>query len=274
MNKNWRVVIDAEPRDGAMNMALDEILMKRQSSGDSPPTIRFYQWKPVAISIGQFQNIDSINLQRCNEKDVDVIRRITGGRAILHKNDVTYSVIAPESDLRVSGRLMDTYKKISNALLEGLKLLGVQAELSSGERGAGNGSTVCFNSTARYELTALGRKLIGSAQCRRFGAVLQHGSLPLVNEIDFFLNLLRFSSKEKCERARNLHTKKATSLDMVFGRHKDFTTVSSALLSGMLTAFEMVVDISPFTNDELAHAEFIRRTKYATDNWNLFGKAE
>lgn len=274
MKNNWRVVIDSEPRNGSMNMAIDEMLMRRQDNGESPPTIRFYQWKPVAISLGQFQNIDSINLQRCDEKNVDIVRRITGGRAILHKNDVTYSVVAPDTNRIVSGKLMDTYKKISVALLEGLKILGVQAELSAGEHGSGSRDTVCFNSTARFELTTLGKKLIGSAQCRRYGAVLQHGSLPMVSEIEFFLNLLQFSNVEKYEKAKAIYLRKAASLDQVFEKCNDFKTITAALLKGMLNKLQIEADVFSFSDEELAHADFIRSKKYANDNWNLFGKTE
>ena len=180
----WRLIIELEPQDAYTNMAVDEALLDGQIGGGSPSTIRFYSWRPPAISLGYTQEIATIDLESCRISGIGLVRRITGGRAILHEDDFTYSITAREDNPIVQGTLMDTYRKISQALLAGLQQLGVQADFAPGDRNPDAspslrwcGGLLCSLFSIRAYVN--GKKIIGSAQRRKQGAVLQQGSLPL-----------------------------------------------------------------------------------------------
>ena len=177
----WRC-LDTGSRPGAFNMAVDEALLKGAGAG---PVLRFYGWDPPAISFGNAQEPQrEVDVDKCRAAGLDLVRRPTGGRAVLHWHELTYSVVCTEDDAALGGRVEDTYCRIGHCLVEGLRCLGVEAELErarsrpAAPRGPGT-TAPCFSSTARWEVKYRGRKLIGSAQRRASGAILQHGSLPL-----------------------------------------------------------------------------------------------
>ena len=293
----WRVIIDLE-QDAYTNMAVDEALFEGQIGGGSPPTVRFYSWRPPAISLGYAQKIETIDLESCRFSGISMVRRITGGRAILHEGDFTYSITAREDNPVVQGTLMDTYRKISHALLAGLQQLGVQAAFSPGDKdpdtGAGSvpasapgalwarrphpvapgasGAAACFAATSRYELTVKGKKIIGSAQRRKQVAVLQQGSLPLQDNSKKLFNLLQFSDPGQRASAHERYLKKATSLYEVLCRPVTFDDVASAFLRGMRSAFQVELASGCLHPDEIAQAERLRGSKYSSHAWNFTAK--
>jgi len=163
-------------------MCFDEALAEHLQHGAGAPTVRVYQWQHWAVSLGYHKSIEEIDQLRCQARGIDIIRRPTGGRAILHAEELTYSVVLP-----VDGRsTLQVYNEISNALVRGLKLFGVEVALQRTqpnfpEQYRRPSSIPCFASSARYEIEWHGRKLVGSAQRRYTGGVqdvvLQHGSL-------------------------------------------------------------------------------------------------
>ena len=182
MNK-WRL-IDSGPNLGVYNMAVDEELLARAQAGEQIPVLRFYTWAPAAVSIGRFQKIeDAVNAGACERRGIDIVRRITGGRAVLHYRELTYSIIARTDDPLFPANVLDTYKLIAAALLQRIRNLGVPAEMVS--RSNRHTALViknakdpaCFSSPSWYEILVHGRKIIGSAQRRLSGAFLQHGSI-------------------------------------------------------------------------------------------------
>jgi lipoyl(octanoyl) transferase len=169
----WRLILDGA-QTGAWNMAVDEALLLAQVPG-SAPVLRCYAWNPACVSIGRFQT-SKIKIQ--NSK-LPFVRRPTGGRAIWHQHEVTYAVILREEILpREARSVVGSYEWLSRAFIEGLQSLGVQAQLAPGHKGALREEN-CFASSARSDFLVDGRKLIGAAQCRKNGAILQHGSLLL-----------------------------------------------------------------------------------------------
>ena len=177
----WRLIRDGAC-DGDYNMALDTAIADAVAAGESPPTLRIYRWNRPTISVGRLQNVaEGIDLAFCEEHDVPLVRRPTGGRAILHKDDVTYSVAVKASDIASGGSVVESYKWISRGLVAGLVRVGIDAEMGNGRdsRADRKRSADCFRSTARSDVMAEGRKVIGSAQCRRRGAILQQGTIPL-----------------------------------------------------------------------------------------------
>jgi lipoate-protein ligase A len=183
MTISWKL-IDSGPNLGAYNMAIDEELLARAQKKKIAPILRFYTWSPPAVSIGRFQKIEeAVNADACARRNIDIVRRITGGRAVLHDRELTYSIIARTDDPLFPSTVLGTYKVIATGLLAGLKRLGIPAEMvSRGGRHAGLvkknvKDPACFSSPSWYEILANNRKIIGSAQRRLSGAFLQHGSI-------------------------------------------------------------------------------------------------
>jgi lipoate-protein ligase A len=176
--------IDSGPNLGVYNMALDEELLARAQAGEDRPVLRLYAWQPPAVSLGRFQKRETaVNAEACKRLGYDIVRRITGGRAVLHDKELTYSIIARTDNPLFPGTVLGTYKVIAAGLLAGLGNLGIPAEIvSRGGRHAERVDTkakdaACFSSPSWYELLVNGRKIVGSAQRRVSGAFLQHGSI-------------------------------------------------------------------------------------------------
>lgn len=181
--KAWRY-LDTGPASGADNMAMDEKLLAEAVKGSAAPVLRFYTWDPPAVSLGRFQDeATSVDLAACRKHGIDVVRRVTGGRAVLHRHELTYSVISPSDNDLFPNDVLGTYKVLAAGLLAGLARLGVSAEMVSptGDRAEmvkrNPKEPSCFSSPSWYEILANGRKIAGSAQRRLAGAFLQHGSI-------------------------------------------------------------------------------------------------
>ncbi len=188
----WRLLLDP-PAKGAWNMAVDEVLLDGVAAGSAPPTLRFYEWAPACLSLGYFQPFDVVDVVGCRTLGVDIVRRPTGGRAILHDRELTYSVALPLRLLGDDGGVLPSYHRLSQALERGLNRLGVPAVTapeSAAQPGPAHGP-VCFDRPSAHEILLDGRKLVGSAQVRRATAILQHGSILIEPRIDRLLVCLR-----------------------------------------------------------------------------------
>lgn len=267
----WRLIIEDEPRDGSTNMAIDESLLELHTQGETPPTVRFYRWEPPAVTIGYFQDAAAtIDLEACRSAGVSLVRRITGGRALLHKMDLTYSIVAREDNPVVGGSLLDTYLKIGRALQAGLRILGVQAELAPGGKDREQSPAACFAVTSRHELTAAGKKLVGSAQYRRHNGFLQHGSLPLQDESTLFFNLLLFPDPQNRKTARDNYKSRAVCLGEVVRRQVTFEEIAEIFRRGITVAFGVELVPSRLSPLEEALAQQLKLKKYQRPEWNLF----
>jgi len=182
MNK-WNF-LDTGDNLGAYNMAVDEELLARAQAGDRVPVLRFYGWNPPAVSLGRFQKIEeAVDIEACRLHGFDIVRRITGGRAVLHRHELTYSVISRTDNPLFPSHVHGTYKVIAEALLAGLRILGISADIVS--RTSRHAHLVekrtkdpaCFSSPSWYEIVVNGKKIVGSAQRRLSNAFLQHGSI-------------------------------------------------------------------------------------------------
>jgi lipoate-protein ligase A len=178
----WRLLIDGN-LPGALNMARDAAVLESVAAGRAPATFRFYAWDPPCLSIGKHQRLDAVDLGFCRAEGIDVVRRPTGGRALLHHLELTYSVVAPLGVPPLATALQEAYRAICGALVEACRNLGIDAELTGGEvnlRLPNPTSTVpCFEAPAEGEVVVAGRKLIGSAMRAHSGCVLQHGAILL-----------------------------------------------------------------------------------------------
>ncbi len=193
--ERWRLIID-EPCDGATNMAIDEAILEAVGRGDAPVTLRLYRWEPACLSLGYAQPVSDVDFARLAERNWHVVRRMTGGRAILHTDELTYSIALPLTHPLVSGTIPDSYRRLSSALMTALHKIGLDANADKRiNTHAAPVGPVCFEVPSDYEITASGKKLIGSAQVRKHNGALQHGSLPLCGDVSRICDALIFEDE-------------------------------------------------------------------------------
>jgi lipoate-protein ligase A len=267
----WRLLI-TPPLDGATNMAIDEAILHALAEGQGWPTIRFFQWDPPCLSLGYNQHWQEIDEAACRRLGYTWTRRPTGGRAILHTDEATYSLVIPQDDPRIQGGIVASYRVLSFGLLRGLEKLGVEAkqatkeEVEANRQIAGKGGPVCFDTPSRYEVTWNDKKLIGSAQLRRKKIVLQHGTLPLYGDITRILNVLTLSETER-EQQRQLLPGRAVTLEQALGRVVPFDQVIAALADGFAQALNLTLEPIPLTELEQELAQKLRAEQYANEAW-------
>ncbi|MEO7002218.1 MAG: lipoate--protein ligase family protein [Ktedonobacterales bacterium] len=258
----WRLLVETKPRTGAENMALDEAIMDAVARGDAPATLRFYQWAPPCISLGKRQPLDSVDLKRCVRDGVDVARRATGGFAILHTDELTYSIACSPDDPRATGPVLDAYRSLSRGLIAGLAQMGIAAQMRPPEPGGvQNASAACFEVPSAYEITVAGRKLLGSAQTRPAGRVLQHGSLPLRGDIARLVEYLTFETENERSELTDRLREHATTLGEVLGREIGFDETAQALIVGFATALHLTLAPGELTAAERAAAHALLAEK-------------
>ena len=178
----WRLLID-DDLPGARNMARDVATLEAVAADEATPTLRLYGWDPPCLSLGRHQGLDAANFEFCRSEGIDVVRRPTGGRALLHHLELTYAVIAPLNESPMPRGLQEAYRAICAVLVRAVRTLGVDAELTGGEVNlqlpSPNTTIPCFEAPAGGEVVVGGRKLIGSAMRAHGGAILQHGAILL-----------------------------------------------------------------------------------------------
>jgi lipoate-protein ligase A len=180
MTKNWRF-IDSGDCDAYLNMAIDEAIAISVREKKSPPTLRIYGWKNPSVSLGAFQKISDVNVRYCMLNKIAIVRRPTGGRGILHDNELTYS-FSCVNEGPFAKSLLDTYKILSDIFINAFKKVGLNAE-SKRTRLHGRDlirDPLCFNSTSYGEIVFDEKKIIGSAQKRWDKGFLQQGSIPFL----------------------------------------------------------------------------------------------
>ncbi len=209
--RQWRLIYDS-PTAGSTNMAVDMAILAAVGAGQAPPTLRLYAWSPPCLSLGYGQWAAEADFERAAARGWDVVRRPTGGRAILHTDELTYSVILPAGDDIAAGNVVESYRRISRALVAGLVKLGVQPEADKQSDRIEAHGPVCFETASHYEITASGRKLIGSAQVRRKEGVLQHGSVPLYGDLGRICDALVYASESQREAAKTQVRARAATL--------------------------------------------------------------
>jgi lipoyl(octanoyl) transferase len=266
----WRLLI-TPPLDGATNMAIDEAILQALAEGQGLPTLRFFQWEPACLSLGYNQHWQEIDEAACRALGYTWTRRPTGGRAILHTDEATYSLIIPQDDPWIEGGIVASYRVLSFGLLRGLEKLGVQAEQAgkeevSASRQVARGGPVCFDTPSRYEITWQGKKLIGSAQLRRKKMVLQHGTLPLYGDLNRIIETLQFSPEER-DQQRRLLPERAVTLAQALGRTLSFSEVIEALAQGFAEQFNLTLKEAALTPREQELAERLWLEQYANEDW-------
>lgn len=275
MKKQW-YFINSGPCSPAYNMALDEALLDWHSQGEFPPVIRFYEWNPATVSIGYFQQVHKdINLDAVKKQNLGFIRRPTGGRAVLHDQELTYSVIVTESYPNMPETVTEAYRVISGGILQGFRLLGLDAYFSVPETKEQLDdlkkpkSAVCFDAPSWYELVVEGKKVAGSAQTRQKGVILQHGAILLDLNEELLLSVFNFSSAEAKEKMRRKLPEKAVAMN----RFVDTPFTVAQCVNAFSKGFEDALDIEliPYelTEQQTQYVEQLMQKKYLTDDWNF-----
>lgn len=268
----WRVITHAAA-DGPANMAIDEAIAEAVREGRVPPTLRFYAWQPACLSLGYAQPAVDVDFERLRASGWNAVRRLTGGRAILHIDELTYSVAAPADEPRVSGGVIESYRRLSRGLTAGLAALGAAVEADQAADSAAHRfkGPVCFEVPSDYEITVDGRKLIGSAQTRRGGGevVLQHGALPLSGDVSRICDVLTFDSEEARQAARERVLRRAITLEEALGQRIDFASAADAITEGFAGALNLTLEPGELTDTERAQAEALCAEKYAAPAWTF-----
>jgi len=274
MPETWDL-IESGFSPGAYNQALDEALLELAASDrERRPVLRLYGWKPPALSLGYFQKaLGEVDREACRRSGVDVVRRPTGGRAILHHQEVTYSISLPSGHHLIKDTVIETFRILNRALLAGVTRLGVQAGLVGRETArrsqpeSGPGPAACFASPSRYEVQAEGRKVLGSAQVRRGKALLQHGSLLLKVDRDLLFSLFHYPSPAQADKARREGEDRMTSLAEVLEREVAFAQAADALAGGVAEVLEANLVPREISADESRLARRLEAEKYSVDSW-------
>ncbi len=269
----WRLLQDTSS-SAAWNMAADETMLISCGGEAGRPTLRFYGWNPPAVSIGYFQRLAAeIDQAACRTLGIDVVRRLTGGRAVLHERELTYSLVVREDEPYIPPTVTESYRFFSRAIVAGLEKLGVAAEMKSPEPQRGklraHASAACFDAPSHYEITVEGRKLVGSAQVRRDGVLLQHGSILLSFQPDQMAAVLQRTQSDCTEFLALELAERAIGLDEVLGGPVDAAAVALAIRSGFEEKCGLLFQTDAWLDSELSRIDELVKQKYSAKAWNF-----
>ena len=232
------------------NMGLDESVLQHVSEGKSPPTLRFYWWAPPAVSVGYFQSLrEEVDADACYRGGVDIVRRITGGGAVYHDRELTYSYIAPEDS--VPDDILESYRLVCGGLVEGFRLLGVKSEFAP-----------------LNDILAGGKKISGNAQTRRMGCVLQHGTVLLDVDVRRMFSLLKVPSEKMRDKAVAEASGRVTSLRDVLKSDVPYSKAADSFRRGFAKALKLNLVEGEPSEGELRLAQMLCDCKYSTLEWN------
>ena len=270
----WRLIVSGA-LPGSLNMALDEVLLEAVRQGRCPPLVRFYQWQRPTLSLGYAQSAArAVNGGFCQEKGIAVVRRITGGRSVLHHRELTYAVVSPEKNAIFPGGIQNNYRMIAAVLGHALRRFGIPAVLASG-RGRVPVDTddfrhhICFHAPSIHELTVAGRKVAGSAQTRRQGCFLQHGSLPLEMDLELLGGALGTTASHK-----EAFPELADSIGWInrfAAKPVAADDLREAIEEAIAALWQVRLEREAVTAAEMAQAVDLQRSKYENDAWT-FGR--
>lgn len=264
--RQWRLIYDM-PMVGAANMAIDEALLESVAAGDALPTLRLYDWDPFCLSLGYGQRLRDVDLERVSARGWGLVRRPTGGKAILHGDELTYSVALPRDHDLAQGDVVESYRRISEALLSALQHLGLHPQSEQQKAGNKDLGPVCFEVPSHYEITAGGKKLIGSAQVRRKIGILQHGTLPLQGDIARICDALIYADEVQRQIAKQQVRARATTLAAVLAQPVTKETVAEMLVRGFEDTFNIEFIDAELTPAEVARAEQLMDERYMRAEW-------
>jgi lipoate-protein ligase A len=263
----WRLLF-TPPKPGAWNMAVDEAMLESIGRGNSLSTLRLYAWIPACLSLGIAQPYADVDAVRLRARGWDVVRRITGGRAILHTDELTYSIVGPADNPILAGSVLESYNRVAHTLLAAVRALELPVEMKEGKADeSGKSNPVCFEVPSMYEITVDGKKLIGSAQARRKEGVLQHGSLPLRGDLTRITEALVFVDESvRVDASKRLLARAATT-ESALGRAVGWETAARSFVHAFEAELEIQFERGELSQKEISRANQLVREKYAHPAW-------
>lgn len=244
MTPTWRLLIDDE-RPGAENMAVDRAILSCRAEGIVPPTLRLYRWRVPTVSLGRFQRAEDVDLAACERRGLEVVRRPTGGRGVLHDDEVTYSITAGVADGVPRGTAA-SYRHLCSVVASAYALLGVPAQLTARPRGRSE-SAACYLHATVADLSLGTEKLSGSAQVWNGDTVLQHGSFVVSRDCEAEAEVFGLDG----EAARDLEGSTAT-LSSALGRRPSSDEIADAVVEGLARALNVRIELGDIVGEESA----------------------
>ena len=251
MKEKWRL-LTTNANNAFVNMAIDNALLVSNSEKKTPPTVRFYTWKPPAISIGYFQSLeDEVDVEKCEENKVDVVRRLTGGGAVFHEKELTYSIVIPESHPMIPESILSSYKKICGALIKGLRNLGIKS---------------------RYrpinDIVVNNRKISGNAQTRKKQTVLQHGTILIDVNVEKMFSLLKIPAEKRSDKIISEVKNSVTSISQVLNKTVSLNDIQNAMKKGFEEEFNVKLIKESLTDYEQKLAKKFEKEFFTLKEWN------
>jgi lipoate-protein ligase A len=252
MKEKWRL-LKTEDNTASTNMAIDRAVLIACSKGKVPPTVRFYTWKPPAISIGYFQSLaEEVDLDVCKKLGVDYVRRITGGGAVFHDNELTYSIVIPESHHQIPKNIIESYGRICGAVMKGLKHLGIESKYAP------------IN-----DIITDGKKISGNAQTRKAKTVLQHGTVLMDVDVDKMFSLLKVPNEKIKDKMIADVKQRVTSIKQILGRNIIFKEVAEAMKLGFEEEFNVELIKGTLTTEEIELSKKFEKECFSARDWNF-----
>ena len=251
MTEEWRL-LQTGARSATYNMAVDRAVLVASSEGRVPPTVRFYQWNPMAVSIGYFQSIvEEIDLEKCRNMGVDCVRRITGGGAVFHEKELTYSIVIPESHKEIPKNIMDSYGRICGAVIKGLDNIGIKGEYKP------------IN-----DIISDSKKISGNAQTRKQNTVLQHGTVLMDVDVEKMFEILLVPNEKIKDKLISDVKERVTSIKHILGNDLNFNTVAEAMKKGFEEEFDVKLVPDKLTAHEKGLTSKFEFECFGSRDWN------
>ena len=267
--RQMRSLRDCQFRPGAGNMAVDSAILEAVAAGTQPPTLRLYGWQPFCLSLGYGQRVRDVDREALAQRGWDLARRESGGKAILHGDEITYSLCLPRDHPLALSDVIESYRRISRGLLRALEGLGLAAQARHQGESAGSGrlGPVCFETPSHYEISVGGRKLIGSAQVRRRGGLLQHGALPIAGDVARICDALRYDSEEARLEQKAKVRERAATLTRALGRTLTWSEAAAAIERGFARAFDVEMRPGQLSAAESKRADQLIAERFGNPAW-------
>lgn len=255
----WRLVY-SPAMQGSWNMAIDEAMLLAHVAHLTPPTLRLYRWQPPSVSLGLLQPYEAINIKACRLLGFDIVRRPSGGGAVLHQHEITYAIVVDGRLCPYGSSVMATYRWLAAGLISGLEELGLNASLL--HPSSNLPANFCFARLTGADLSVNGRKLGGSAQARRRNFLLQHGSIPLRLEKDAIKQIFG-----------DVDFEQFTCIEWMLKGSLPFEDFAQALVRGFEKALSINFEVGNLTDEEMQLAASLVELKYGTEAWTKERKA-
>lgn len=263
MQETWGF-LDNGHHDAATNMALDEMLMHWHRNGEVPTTLRFYGWTSPTLSVGYFQKTEkTIDFQAMELHQCEFVRRITGGSAVLHDDELTYSIVISENHPQIPKSVQKAYYILSKGIVEGYRQLGIHPQYAFPEKIRGKkGSAVCFEEPAYYEMVVDGKKISGNAQTRKNGVLLQHGSIPMSIDEKMLFDLFLYPSERVKQRQQMAFANKATTINQITNRKHTYEGLKKAFFTGFEKGLNITLEPYSLSQEQWEQVKRLAREKY------------